>query len=54
MENIRAEDPGFFTLFNADAPEFDGLERQSNQILKLLLERVQNWNTYPSHPSCYL
>ena len=46
-EEFQAEDPGFIAPFYADDASFDGLVRQSAQILKLLLERGSDWGYFP-------
>ena len=38
-EELRAADPGLLSPFYADDAAFDGLERRSAQLLKLLMKR---------------
>ena len=38
-EELRAADPGMLYPFYADDVAFDGLERRSAQLLKLLMKR---------------
>ena len=39
VEELRAADPGLLLPFYADDAVFDGLERRSAQLLKLLIKR---------------
>ena len=46
-EEICAEDSGLLTPFFADNAVFDGLERRSTYLLKMLLERGADRGYFP-------
>ena len=46
-EELRAADPGLFSLFYADDAAFDGLARRSAQLLKLLMRRGPDREYFP-------
>ena len=46
-EELRAADPGLLSPFYADDAEFDGSERHSAQLLKLLMKRGPDRGYFP-------
>ena len=46
-EELRAADPGLLSPFYADYAAFDGSERRSAQLLKLLMRRGSDWGYFP-------
>ena len=46
-EELRAVDPGIISPFYADDTAFDGLSRQSAQLLKLLVKRGLDQGYFP-------
>ena len=46
-EELRAADPGLLSPFYADNAAFDGLARQSAQLLKLLMKRGPDRGYFP-------
>ena len=46
-EELRAADPGPFSLFYADDAAFDGSARRSTQLLKLLMKRGMDREYFP-------
>ena len=45
-EELRAADPGLLSPYYADNAAFDGLARQSAQLLKLLMKRGPEWGYF--------
>ena len=52
-EELRAADPGLFSLFYADNAAFDGLARRSAHLLNMLMKREPDWGYFPK-PAKYL
>ena len=46
-EELRAADPGIISPFYADDASFNGSERRSAQLLKLLMERGTDLGYFP-------
>ena len=46
-EELRAADPGILSPFYADDAEFDGLERRSAHLLKLLMKKGPDQGYFP-------
>ena len=46
-KELRVADPGILSLFYADDAAFDGLERRSAQLLKMLMKRGPERGYFP-------
>ena len=46
-KELRVAEPGILSLFYADDMAFDGLERKSSQLLKMLMKRGADLGYFP-------